>query len=96
MIDSHRHLDHGCVIAQVPIMNLHHLCFWHKNMLKHCYGSKPDCYELSFLYMKPGKCAKGSSRIGNAFKHHEVQGNKQLRQNKLNHKYKFRKKYKRR
>lgn len=63
-------------------------------MLKHCYGSKPDCYELSFLYMKPGKCGKGSSRMGGAFKHHEVRASKLIHHNHLNHKYKFRKKYK--
>ncbi|XP_067014160.1 uncharacterized protein [Anabrus simplex] len=52
LIDSHQHLSHGAVLAQVSNNKLQNLCKWYHSMLLNCYGVRPVCYELSFLYFK--------------------------------------------
>lgn len=37
-------------MAQVRISKLKNLCLWYSNMLCSSIRSKPDAYELSFLY----------------------------------------------
>ncbi|XP_049775541.1 uncharacterized protein LOC126235860 isoform X3 [Schistocerca nitens] len=52
LIDTHQHLNHGAVIAQVETPNLEALCAWYAVLLRKCYAARPECYELSFLYFK--------------------------------------------
>ncbi|PSN39810.1 hypothetical protein C0J52_13625 [Blattella germanica] len=62
LIDSHQHMSHGAVIAQVPSAKLQNLCSWYHNLLQTCYGARPECYELSYLYFKryeAGEMASG-------------------------------------
>ncbi|XP_069701961.1 uncharacterized protein [Periplaneta americana] len=52
LIDSHQHLSHGAVVAQVPTSKLQNLCLWYHSLLHDCYGARPQCYELSYFYFK--------------------------------------------
>nr|CAD7419901.1 unnamed protein product [Timema poppensis] len=52
LVDSHQHLNHGAMVAQVPGARLEQLCVWYNNVLRNYYGSRPECFELSFLYFK--------------------------------------------
>ncbi|XP_050431115.1 uncharacterized protein LOC126839747 [Adelges cooleyi] len=55
LIDSHQHSPYGAMMSQVRISKLESLCLWYTDMLCSSIGSKPDAYELSFLYYKCGK-----------------------------------------
>ncbi|XP_050528801.1 uncharacterized protein LOC126898607 [Daktulosphaira vitifoliae] len=52
LIDSHQHAPYGAVMSQVRISKLEKLCLWYTEMLCSAIGTKPEAYELSFLYFK--------------------------------------------
>ncbi|KAK7864351.1 hypothetical protein R5R35_009186 [Gryllus longicercus] len=52
LIDSHQHQAHGAVVVQVQTAYLQQLCAWYNSLLQSCYGARPECYELSYLYFK--------------------------------------------
>ncbi|CAG0917715.1 unnamed protein product [Notodromas monacha] len=52
LIDSHSHLHSGAVVAQVDVHHVRDLCSWYEEVCHTIFGTKPDCYELSCLYVK--------------------------------------------
>nr|CAH7768715.1 unnamed protein product [Callosobruchus chinensis] len=53
LVDSHQHdNDRGAVIAITEIPKLKYLCKWYSDVLFKYYHSKPQLYELSFLFFK--------------------------------------------
>ncbi|RLU16740.1 hypothetical protein DMN91_010808 [Ooceraea biroi] len=68
LFDSHSHVtinnaNHGLVIAQTAIDRLESLCDWYtQDVLKNCYNTQADKYELAFLYSCDAHC-NGRNRI---------------------------------
>lgn len=57
LIDSHSHLHSGAVVAQVDVHHVRDLCSWYEEVCHTIFGTKPDCYELSCLYVKSNSAA---------------------------------------
>ncbi|XP_071630863.1 uncharacterized protein [Temnothorax longispinosus] len=62
LFDSHSHtvnnLNHGLVIAQTTIDRLESLCNWYiQDVLKNCYNTQANKYELAFLYSYDAQCS---------------------------------------
>ncbi|XP_050446856.1 uncharacterized protein LOC126849237 isoform X1 [Cataglyphis hispanica] len=63
LFDSHSHItasnsNRGLVIAQTTIDRLESLCNWYtEKVLKNCYNTQANKYELAFLYSYNAECS---------------------------------------
>ncbi|XP_036139625.1 uncharacterized protein LOC105838729 isoform X2 [Monomorium pharaonis] len=62
LFDSHSHAtvnsNHGLVIAHTTIDKLQSLCHWYiQDVLKDCYNTQANKYELAFLYSCDAQCS---------------------------------------
>ncbi|XP_012225542.1 uncharacterized protein [Linepithema humile] len=77
LFDSHSHTtvnsNRGLIIAQTTIDRLELLCNWYnQDVLKNCYNTKADKYELAFLYFYDAQCSGHNKVSCSCSKSHKI------------------------